>query len=66
MLADFVFVGGSVMPPHQQLGMMQHDPMTDFVRSGSLAFLVTPLPSHWRSNKTLPFAFKVSCETVGL
>ena len=31
-----------------------------FMRAGSMAFMCTRLPPHWRSNKTLPSAFKVS------
>ncbi|OXU26267.1 hypothetical protein TSAR_004506 [Trichomalopsis sarcophagae] len=31
----------------------------DLVQTGSPAILCSPLPSHWRSNKSLPVAFKV-------
>lgn len=31
----------------------------DLVRTGSPAILCSALPSHWRSNKSLPVAFKV-------
>ncbi|RZF38152.1 hypothetical protein LSTR_LSTR005513 [Laodelphax striatellus] len=31
----------------------------ELVRTGSPGFLCSSLPSHWRSNKTLPVAFKV-------
>ncbi|XP_074036070.1 uncharacterized protein isoform X1 [Leptinotarsa decemlineata] len=31
----------------------------ELVRTGSPYILCSPLPSHWRSNKTLPVAFKV-------
>lgn len=31
----------------------------DLVRTGSPVILCSPLPSHWRSNKSLPMAFKV-------
>lgn len=31
----------------------------ELVRTGSPYILCTPLPTHWRSNKTLPIAFKV-------
>ncbi|XP_067947808.1 runt-related transcription factor 1-like isoform X2 [Watersipora subatra] len=41
----------------QQQGVFEHH--SELIRSDSLAFLVSPLPTHWRSNKTLPFAFKV-------
>lgn len=47
---------GSAAPHHPQTS---YDPSAELIRSDSLSFLVTPLPSHWRSNKTLPFAFKV-------
>lgn len=36
------------------------DMMQDqFLRAGSMAFMCSRLPTHWRSNKTLPTAFKV-------
>lgn len=31
----------------------------ELIRTGSPLFVCTVLPSHWRSNKTLPVAFKV-------
>lgn len=31
----------------------------DLVQTGSPAIFCTPLPAHWRSNKSLPLAFKV-------
>ena len=31
----------------------------EFISTGSPYFVCSPLPSHWRSNKTLPIAFKV-------
>ena len=39
-----------------------------FHRAGSLAFMCSRLPPHWRSNKTLPTAFKVraSLRLLGL
>ncbi|KAL1396391.1 hypothetical protein pipiens_002708 [Culex pipiens pipiens] len=33
----------------------------ELVRTGSPYFLCSALPNHWRSNKTLPAAFKVVC-----
>lgn len=33
----------------------------DLVRTGSPAILCSALPTHWRSNKTLPTAFRVVC-----
>ena len=32
----------------------------EYIPTGSPNFVCTPLPSHWRSNKTLPIAFKVA------
>ena len=34
----------------------------ELVKTGSPGFLCSALPTHWRSNKTLPVAFKVSGE----
>lgn len=31
----------------------------DLIQTGSPCILCTPLPNHWRSNKSLPSAFKV-------
>ena len=31
----------------------------DLIQTGSPCILCSPLPSHWRSNKSLPGAFKV-------
>ena len=33
----------------------------ELIKTGSPNFLCSALPTHWRSNKTLPVAFKVSC-----
>lgn len=33
----------------------------ELVKTGSPCFVCSALPSHWRSNKTLPAAFKVVC-----
>ncbi|GIY58860.1 hypothetical protein CDAR_569301 [Caerostris darwini] len=33
----------------------------ELVKTGSPCFVCTALPSHWRSNKTLPVAFRVVC-----
>lgn len=38
---------------------MGEHPGGELVRTGSPCFVCTVLPSHWRSNKTLPVAFKV-------
>ena len=34
----------------------------DLIPTGSPCILCSPLPNHWRSNKSLPTAFKVSRE----
>jgi FPC/CPF motif-containing protein YcgG len=39
--------------------MMTEAPGGEMVRTGSPNLICTVLPSHWRSNKTLPIAFKV-------
>ncbi len=39
--------------------MMTEAPGGELVRTGSPNLICTVLPSHWRSNKTLPVAFKV-------
>lgn len=41
------------------VGPASGDPSRELIRTGSPAFLCTALPSHWRSNKTLPLAFRV-------
>lgn len=33
----------------------------ELVKTGSPCFVCTALPSHWRSNKTLPVTFRVLC-----
>nr|AKJ32558.1 Runt-related transcription factor 1 [Pinctada fucata]ARE59196.1 runt-like transcription factor [Pinctada imbricata] len=38
----------------------------EFIRTGSPNFVCTPLPTHWRSNKTLPVAFKVVAVDVNV
>ena len=38
---------------------LPNDHSGDLVKTGSPNFLCTELPSHWRSNKTLPVPFKV-------
>ena len=37
----------------------------DLIQTGSPCILCTPLPNHWRSNKSLPSAFKVFTFQVG-
>ncbi|XP_043482117.1 protein lozenge-like isoform X2 [Leptopilina heterotoma] len=41
------------------VGEAQAEHLGELVRTGSPYFLCTQLPTHWRSNKTLPGAFKV-------
>lgn len=41
------------------IGDVQREHADELVRTGSPAFLCSKLPTHWRSNKTLPVAFKV-------
>ncbi|XP_051156054.1 runt-related transcription factor 1-like isoform X2 [Leptopilina boulardi] len=41
------------------VGEAQAEHPGELVRTGSPYFLCTQLPNHWRSNKTLPMAFKV-------
>ncbi len=39
--------------------MLSDSPGGELVRTGSPNFVCSVLPVHWRSNKTLPVAFKV-------
>lgn len=41
------------------IGEVQAEHSDELVRTGSPNFLCSKLPTHWRSNKTLPVAFKV-------
>ncbi|KAF8782991.1 runt-related transcription factor 1-like isoform X1 [Argiope bruennichi] len=50
-----------VYPPERLLNDVLADHPNDLVKTGSPCFLCSPLPNHWRSNKTLPIAFKVVC-----
>lgn len=43
----------------QRIHEIQNEHPGELVRTGSPYILCTLLPSHWRSNKTLPSAFKV-------
>ncbi|XP_054715264.1 runt-related transcription factor 1-like [Uloborus diversus] len=52
---DFVFPGERILSE-----VMSEHP-GELVRTGSPCFLCSSLPTHWRSNKTLPVAFKVVC-----
>lgn len=48
--------------PHENRSMAEiiADHPAELVRTDSPNFLCSVLPSHWRCNKTLPVAFKVS------
>lgn len=43
------------------LGDFMSEHPGELIRTGSPLFVCTVLPNHWRSNKTLPVAFKVVC-----
>lgn len=53
--SDFVFPGERILTE-----VMAEHP-GELVRTGSPCFVCSALPTHWRSNKTLPVAFKVIC-----
>ena len=48
-----------VFPTERILNEILKDHPGELVRTGSPNLICTALPSHWRSNKTLPVAFKV-------
>ncbi|KAK3583910.1 hypothetical protein CHS0354_033688 [Potamilus streckersoni] len=48
-----------IFPGERSLTSILGDHPGELVRTGSPNFLCSVLPSHWRSNKTLPVAFKV-------
>lgn len=52
--------------PHENRSMAEiiADHPAELVRTDSPNFLCSVLPSHWRCNKTLPVAFKVSPDSV--
>lgn len=52
--------------PHENRSMAEiiADHPAELVRTDSPNFLCSVLPSHWRCNKTLPVAFKVSRRRV--
>lgn len=52
--------------PHENRSMAEiiADHPAELVRTDSPNFLCSVLPSHWRCNKTLPVAFKVSLVSV--
>lgn len=48
-----------VVPGEKSLSSVLGEHSGELVRTGSPNFVCTKLPSHWRSNKTLPVPFKV-------
>ena len=52
-MTDFIFPGERLLTE-----VMSEHP-GELMRTGSPSIICTPLPTHWRSNKTLPIAFKV-------
>lgn len=54
--------------PHENRSMAEiiADHPAELVRTDSPNFLCSVLPSHWRCNKTLPVAFKVSLRLSGV
>ena len=62
---NFLLCFAPVSHPHSHsqlltaLCRLQAEHPGELVRTGSPYFLCSALPTHWRSNKTLPVAFKV-------
>lgn len=52
--------GGRARPEVRSMVDVLADHAGELVRTDSPNFLCSVLPSHWRCNKTLPVAFKVS------
>ena len=48
-----------LFPGERLLADLLHEHPGELVRTGSPSIICTPLPNHWRSNKTLPISFKV-------
>ncbi|QQP36466.1 Uncharacterized protein FKW44_021584, partial [Caligus rogercresseyi] len=48
-----------IMVPDHMLQEFLGDQGGELVQTGSPCILCSPLPNHWRSNKSLPVAFKV-------
>ncbi|KAG8200542.1 hypothetical protein JTE90_000615 [Oedothorax gibbosus] len=59
------FMSGDLLYPSTEKSLLaagiEPSAAADLVKTGSPCFVCTALPSHWRSNKTLPNAFKVVC-----
>ena len=49
----------SLFDPHQTHHNNMVDHQGELIQTGSPYFLCTALPTHWRSNKSLPVAFRV-------
>ncbi|XP_015920419.1 runt-related transcription factor 1 [Parasteatoda tepidariorum] len=52
---------GFLFPGERMLNEVMNDHPNELVKTGSPCVVCSSLPSHWRSNKTLPIAFKVVC-----
>lgn len=50
-----------MLPAERFLNEVMAEHSNEMVRTGSPCFVCSALPTHWRSNKTLPVAFKVVC-----
>ncbi|GIX94440.1 hypothetical protein CDAR_457251 [Caerostris darwini] len=50
-----------ILPSESILNEVIANHPNELVKTGSPCFLCSSLPTHWRSNKTLPVAFKVVC-----
>lgn len=50
---------GFLWPGERLLNEVMNEHPGELVRTGSPALVCSALPTHWRSNKTLPVAFKV-------
>lgn len=48
-----------ILPEERLLNEVLNEHPGELVRTGSPNLVCSALPSHWRSNKTLPVAFKV-------
>ena len=51
--------GEFIFPGERLLNEVMNEHPGELCRTGSPAIICTPLPIHWRSNKTLPISFKV-------
>ncbi|XP_069188019.1 protein lozenge [Procambarus clarkii] len=61
-VGDFINVGGFGVGERawaELMGGMGGEPAGDLIRTGAPNVVCSVLPAHWRSNKTLPSAFRV-------